>query len=108
MIYLVQGNTETLTCGPIESADREPVDLSAATVKIIIKRNVDDADNTAVFAQSVAHPESNTVAFILNAANTRAIDPGQYVLGIKIVWDDGTEREIKRDNVMVSKGVFNG
>lgn len=110
MLYITQGNTEQFTCGPIETADREPVDLSAATVKMIIKSSLDDPDTAAVFVQEIEHPDSNIVLFALTAAQTRAIEVGQYIMGIKIIWDgeDGLEREIKRENVTVSKGVFNG
>lgn len=108
MLYITQGNTEQFRCGPIETADREPVDLSAATVKMIIKSSVDDTDEMAVFSQEIENSDSNIVLFNMSPTETRHIDVGHYIMGIKIVWDDGTEREILRDNVTVNKGVFHG
>lgn len=106
MLYITQGNTEQFTVGPIETADREPVDLSAATVKMIIKSALDDPDAAAVFTQEIVHSDTNTVLFDMSPSATRAIEVGHYIVGIKIVWDTGAEREIKRDNVTVVKGVF--
>lgn len=107
MIYIKQGDSETLSVGPIETCDNKPVDLSAATVKMIIKQNMETPDDEAVFAQDIVHPNSDTLAFLMSAAESASIEPGDYIVGVKIVWDDGTAREIARDKVVVSQGVFN-
>ena len=107
MLYIIKGDSETISVGPIETCDRRPVDLSESTVKMVIKSSVEQNDEDAVFSQEISNPDTNTVAFILSAEDTRTIEAGDYIIGVKIVWDDGTEKEIVRDNIRFTKGVFN-
>ncbi|MBQ8729314.1 MAG: hypothetical protein IJY77_03370 [Alphaproteobacteria bacterium] len=108
MIYIKKGDSATLTTEPIETANHEPVDLSAATVKMIIKRSVFDEDSDAVVAKEVSHSESNIIGFHLSAAETAAMDVGDYVLGVKIVWDNGVDaQEIACEELRITQGVFN-
>lgn len=107
MIYIKQGDSETFVIGPIETCDNKPVDLSAATVKMIIKQSMDTSDSDANISQSVKNPDTNIIAFNLTAAETAALLPGEYVFGIKIVWNSGAAREIKREKIQVKQGVFN-
>lgn len=109
MIYIKKGDSATLTTEPIETANHEPVDLSAATVKMIIKRSITDEDSDAVVAKEVVHSDSNIIGFHLTAAETAALDVGDYVLGVKIVWDNGVDaQEIACEELRITQGVFNG
>ena len=108
MIYIKSGDSETLTTGPIETSNHVPVDLSAATVKLLIKKNITDSDNEAVITKEENHPTSNIVGFHLSSTETAVLDVGRYVLGVRIEWGNGDAREIAREEMTITQGVFNG
>jgi hypothetical protein len=107
MIYIKQANTENFTLGPIKHCDGSPIDLSAATVKMIIKKDVSDDDSAAVITKESIHPESNIVLFSLSADETAVVPLGEFYIAFKIFWDNGIEREIFNDLLICEKGVFN-
>ena len=108
MIYIKKGDSTTLTTEPIETSSHEPVDLSAATVKLIIKCSITDEDIDAVVQKSVSHSDSNIIGFHLSATETAALDVGDYILGVKIVWDNGVDaQEIACEELKITQGAFN-
>lgn len=110
MFYIKRGDSETITTEPIETCDHQPVDLSAASVQMIIKRDILDEDSAAVLTKTVSHPDTNIVGFHLTPSETAALDVGTYIVGVRIVWDgiDGDVREIAREELKITQGVFNG
>lgn len=89
-------------------ADRStPMDLSNRTVKVIIKKNKDDADESAVLSQTFTNPEVNYVIPTYTATQTQAIKEGNYYFAIKIYTADDLDRELYNDTLTVTKGVFN-
>lgn len=89
-------------------ADRStPMDLSNRTVKVIIKKNKDDADESAVLSQTFINPEVNYVIPTFTATQIQAIKEGNYYFAIKIYTADDLDRELYNDTLTVTKGVFN-
>ena len=90
-------------------ADRStPMDLSSRTVKVIIKKNKDDADENAVLpAQTFQNIDVNYIVPTYTATQTQSLKEGDYYFGIKIYTADDIDRELFNDVLTVSKGVFN-
>ena len=90
-------------------ADRStPMDLSNRTVRVIIKKNKDDADENAVLpVQTFQNIDVNYIVPTYTATQTQSLKEGNYYLGVKIYTADGLDRELYNDVLTVSKGVFN-
>lgn len=90
-------------------ADRStPMDLSNRTVKAIIKKNKDDADENAVLpVQTFQNIDVNYIVPTYTATQTQSLKEGDYYFGIKIYTADDIDRELYNDVLTVSKGVFN-
>lgn len=107
MIYMTQADTFGLLT-KVKHCSGVAVDLFAAEVRMIIKKDINDDDDLAIATKSVVHPESNEILFQLSADETAAIPAGQYLVGVKIFFDSGVKIEIGKDVLVVEKGVFNG
>lgn len=105
MIYMTQANTWSIVA-PVRHCNNSPVDLSAATVRMMIKKDIKDDDEQAVITKEVINPESSDVMFQLSAEETAAIQPGEYMVGVKIFFDSGPRFEVGKDSLLVEKGVF--
>ena len=90
-------------------ADRStPMDLSNRIVKVIIKKNKDDADESAVLPiQTFTNPDVNYVIPTYTATQTKTLKEGEYYFSIKIYTVDDLDRELYNDILTVTKGVFN-
>lgn len=90
-------------------ADRStPMDLSNRTVKVIIKKNKDDADESAVLPmQTFTNPEVNYIVPTYKAEQTKTLKEGEYYFSIKIYTVDDLDRELYNNILTVTKGVFN-
>jgi hypothetical protein len=106
MIHMKTADTWTFQVGPITYCDKSPVDLSEAKVSLIFKRQVSDNDADALVRKDIERPESNILNYTLSMFDTRFIQEGHYVIGVKIFWEDETAQEIWRDILVVEKGVF--
>lgn len=90
-------------------ADRStPMDLSNRTVKAIIKKNKDDADENAVLpVKTYTNIEENFIIPTYTATQTQSLKEGNYYFSIKIYTADDLDRELYNDILTVTKGVFN-
>jgi leucyl aminopeptidase len=90
-------------------ADRStPMDLSNRIVKVIIKKNKDDADESAVLPiQTFTNPDVNYVIPTYTATQTKTLKEGEYYFSIKIYTVDDLDRELYNNILTVTKGVFN-
>lgn len=90
-------------------ADRStPLDLSERTVKVIIKKNKDDADENAVLpALTYENLTKNYIVPTYTATQTKGLREGNYYFGIKLYTVDDLDRELYNDVLVVDKGVFN-
>lgn len=90
-------------------ADRStPMDLSNRIVKVIIKKNKDDADDSAVLPiQTFTNPDVNYVIPTYTATQTKTLKEGEYYFSIKIYTVDDLDRELYNNILTVTKGVFN-
>ena len=107
MIYIKQANTEEFNLGPINTCDGQPADLSEASVRLIIKKSIEDDDMKNVALKSVDNPESNIILFQFTPGDTANIPVGEYRIAVKIFYTNGREVEIFNDKCIVEKGVFN-
>lgn len=90
-------------------ADRStPMDLSNRTVKAIVKKNKDDADESAVLPiKTYSNLDVNYIIPTYTASQTQVLKEGNYYFAIKIYTVDGLDRELYNDVLTVTKGVFN-
>lgn len=90
-------------------ADRStPMDLSNRTVKVIIKKNKDDADENAILpVQVFENLEVNYIIPTYTATQTHELKEGDYYLSIKIYTADDLDRELYNNVLTITKGVFN-
>lgn len=90
-------------------ADRStPMDLSSRTVKVIIKKNKDDADENSILpVQTFQNISENFIVPTYTATQTKSLKEGSYYFGIKIYTVDNLDRELYNDVLTISKGVFN-
>lgn len=91
-------------------ADRStPMDLSNRTVKVVVKKNKDDADESSVLPiKTYQNISENFIIPTYTATETSSLKEGNYYFGIKIYTADDLNRELYNDVLTVSKGVFNG
>ena len=92
----------------IEADRSTPIDLSSRTVKVIIKKNKDDADESPVLpVKTFQNIDVNYIVPTYTATETKDLKEGNYYFGIKIYTLDDLDRELYNDVLTVSKGVFN-
>lgn len=85
-----------------------PMTLSHRTVKVIIKKNKDDADEDAILPiRTFQNQAVNYVVPTYTADETRQLKEGDYYFAIKIYTADGLDRELYNDIITINKGVFN-
>ena len=102
-IQAKQYNSFTFT---LENCDGTPVDLSAATVKFIVKKTRNTPDTDAVLSGEIVNSNTNILMFEFDATETD-IAEGSYVIGLKIFKSDDKNLEVYSDDCKVVKGVFN-
>lgn len=98
-----QYNSFTFT---LTNCDGSAMDLSAATVKFIVKKTRNTPDSDAVLTGQFVNPDTNILMYEFDATETN-IAEGQYVMGLKIFKSDDKNEEVFSDDVKVVKGVFN-
>lgn len=85
-----------------------PMDLRDRTVKVIIKKNKDDADENSVLpAITYENIDTNIIVPTYTATQTKTVKEGDYYFAIKIYTADDLDRELYNDILTVNKGVFN-
>lgn len=85
-----------------------PMTLSHRTVKVLIKKNKDDADESAVLPiRTWQNIPVNYIIPTYDADETRKLKEGNYYFAIKIFTADGLDRELYNDILTINKGVFN-
>lgn len=85
-----------------------PMTLNHRTVKVIIKKNKDDADENAILpVRTWKNIPVNYIIPTYTADETRQLKEGNYYFAIKIFTADGLDRELYNDILTVNKGVFN-
>lgn len=89
-------------------ADMVAPDLTACTVKFMIKKDANDPDSKALFVQSITHPDTNIVHFMMSPAETTKLKPGVCKGACKLFYDSGTQLTVWQDNITITTGVFNG
>lgn len=89
-------------------ADRStPMTLSHRTVKVLIKKNKDDADADAILPAKVfQNLNVNYIVPTYTANETRQLKEGDYYFAIKIYTVDGVDRELYNDILTINKGVI--
>lgn len=110
MIKIITGDTAGFTFSIVSpgAVDSTPApDLSAASIKFMLKRSIDLSDYKAAFSQTIVHPDTNILHFEMSGEDTGALVAGTYKAGCKIYYDDGPEHTLWEGDVMVVKGVFN-
>ena len=110
MLNIITGDSAGFTFSIVYAgmvADMTPPDLSACTVKFMVKQNVSDPDTKAIFVQSLEHPDSNIVHFEMQPTDTKKLKQGTYVAACKLFYDNGVELTVWQDNILVTIGVFN-
>lgn len=90
-------------------ADRStPMNLSNRTVKVIVKKNKDDADESAILPiLTYENIEVNYIIPTYTATQTHDLKEGKYYFAIKIYTVDDLDRELYNDVLTIEKGVFN-
>lgn len=85
-----------------------PMTLTQRTVKVLIKKNKDDADESAILPiRTFQNVNVNYIIPTYSADETRQLKEGDYYFAIKIYTLDGLDREIYNDVLTIDKGVFN-
>lgn len=85
-----------------------PMTLTHRTIKVIIKKNKDDADESAILPiRTWQNIPVNYIIPTYDAEETRKLREGKYYFAIKIFTADGLDRELYNDILTVNKGVFN-
>ena len=105
MLYIRKSNKFGLTF-EITNCDGSEYDLSASTLKFIVKKSKEDPDGTAVLSSEVVNSSTNVVTFQFDATQTN-LDIGNYVAAIKEFKDNNLNNELWNDNIQVVKEVFN-
>lgn len=85
-----------------------PMKLNHRTVKVLIKKNKDDADESAILPiRTFQNINVHYIIPIYSADETRPLKEGNYYFAIKLFTVDGLDREIYNDVLTIDKGVFN-
>lgn len=109
MLKIITGDTAGFTFSlvyPGAVSTTPAPDLTAATIKFIIKKNADDPDYKAVFEQSIVKPDTNIVYFEMLPTDTAKLMAGTYKAGCKVFYDSGLEVTVWTGDISVVKGVF--
>lgn len=90
-------------------ADRTtPMTLTQRTVKVLIKKNKEDDDESAILPiRTFQNVNVNYIIPTYSAEETRQLKEGNYYFAIKIYTLDGLDRELYNDVLTITKGVFN-
>jgi len=111
MLKIITGDTIGFTFSIVFAgavATTPAPDLSACTVKFMVKKSLSDADSKAAFVQEIVNPESNIVYFTMSPEDSGKLKPGGYKAACKLFYDNGTELTIWQSDLIVTQGVFNG
>ena len=92
----------------IFSHKKHNVEVGDKSFRLIIKRNKEDSDSTAIFDMSKtgAHTTDNYIAFAINDAIT-SNEPGSYFWGLR-VFSSGYVNTIKEGIFTIEQGSFQG
>ncbi|MBR2008280.1 MAG: hypothetical protein IKA01_09960 [Alistipes sp.] len=111
MLKIITGDSAGFTFSIVYAgmvADIAAPDLSACTVKFMVKASLADSDYKAVFVQEIVNPDTNIVHFQLNPSDTAKLKQGTYKAACKLFYDSGTELTVWQGDIIVAAGVFNG
>ena len=85
-----------------------PSDLSACTVKYILKRRKSDQDVQALLAKEYVNPNTNILQFEFTATETASLTAGEAIGAVKIYRTGDKNEEVWSDEYIIEEGVFNG
>lgn len=111
MLKIITGDSAGFTFSIVyagAAADMPAPDLSACTVRFMVKVNPADSDYKAVFAQEIVNPDTNIVHFQMSPADTGKLKQGTYKAACKLFYESGTELTVWQGDIIVTLGVFNG
>ena len=106
MQYIRKANKASFTF-ELTNCDGSAVDLSASTLKFIVKKNKSDDDSLAILSSQIVNSDTNIVSFEFTAEQTAVLTEGNYFIAIKIVKADHMDDEVWNDNLKVVREVFN-
>lgn len=92
----------------LENCDGTPMDLSTSTVKFILKKDKNAADEQALLSGQYVNPTTNILQFEFDAVETGALVAGTAIGALKIYRTDDKDEEVWSDEYIIEKGVFNG
>ena len=90
----------------LKNCDGTPMDLSAITVRFILKQNKTDADTQALLAGEYVNPSTNILEFEFSAVDTALLPEGTAIGALKLYRTDDKDEEIWSDEYTIEKGVF--
>jgi hypothetical protein len=105
MINVIIADTKQLTFTITDSAG-EPIDMSAATVKFMVKKSMSDDDLEALILKSIINPSSNIVLIELTSDDTLLLSADDYYCALKIFFDSGVKSTVYTNTLRATKGVF--
>lgn len=108
MINFIIADTKKLNFTIKYKESTQPVDLSAATVKVMIKKLLTDADDDAIIIKEFINPSSNIILCEFSSDDTKLLieNPFNYHIALKIFFDSGVEYTAFQDILIPIKGVF--
>lgn len=103
--------TITQNCGfslstELTNSDDTPKDLSQVKVKLVIKKDITMSDDSGL-SSTIEKPDTNILLFQFPKTKTSKLSPGKYILGVKILKENGMDEEVLREEVEVVRGVVN-
>lgn len=90
----------------LENCDGSAMDLSAVTVKYILKKNKTDSDAQALLSGEYVNPTTNILEFEFSAIDTAVLPEGPAIGALKIYRADDKDEEIWSDEYTIERGVF--
>ncbi len=111
MLKIITGDSAGFTFSIVYAgmvADIAAPDLKECSVKFMMKSSETDPDYKAVFVQSIEHPDTNIVHFLMESKDTAKLKQGTYKAACKLFYDNGTQITVWQGDIVAIKGVFNG
>lgn len=107
MKHVNQNNLFTQTLELYQEDNRTPLDCSNATFVFMIKKDRSDPDDQAVLPPiTYEKPDTNILCFEYTAPQMNLLDPGVYIMALKIYREDDMNEELWIDQLTIEKGVF--
>lgn len=104
-INVIIGDTKQLVFTVVDG-DGVAVDLSASTVKFMVKKSKVDDDDDAVLVKEFVNPSTNIVICELSATDTLLFKEETYYCALKVFYDSGVRSTAYSSELRATKGVF--